>query len=73
MGMETLAEKLSRADLQNREFLANSSTTHVGEPSGIIERVAGPLTSHDSRSHCDERVADPSAIGEISVIGEEHV
>uniref|UniRef100_A0A0E0N2Z2 DUF4220 domain-containing protein n=1 Tax=Oryza rufipogon TaxID=4529 RepID=A0A0E0N2Z2_ORYRU len=47
MGMETLAEKLARAELPNGARSSDSSTTHVGASSSK-EQVAGASTSYAS-------------------------
>uniref|UniRef100_A0A0E0Q6H5 DUF4220 domain-containing protein n=1 Tax=Oryza rufipogon TaxID=4529 RepID=A0A0E0Q6H5_ORYRU len=72
MGMETLAEKLARGDLQNRGHSGNLRTFHVRESSGE-EQVAGPSTSYANGDNGDQHVVAPFSEDGFTLAGDENV
>ncbi|EEC81836.1 hypothetical protein OsI_25589 [Oryza sativa Indica Group] len=72
MGMETLAEKLARAELPNGARSGNSSTKQAGDSYGK-EQAPGASTSHARGAYGDEDGAGPSSYHEIEVMGHENV
>ncbi|KAG8100156.1 hypothetical protein GUJ93_ZPchr0013g37793 [Zizania palustris] len=72
MGMETLAEKLARAELPSKAHSASSSTFHVGG-SASLEQGASPSSSQAPRANGAQHCADPATCDGISIFGEENV